>query len=154
MTDEFDDEDVETNLAVEDLSRVDKFLGNDGLSGTWAEVRDAVLTKLVAERRGSVDTLTMLSLERLSYLYARIRQKEAMGAFGNDRNYKSAMMLLSHFMAEVRKADNRAEMVELMKADVVSIVVKGVKDAVHELPAAQQKTIMSNVLTLVSSQAG
>lgn len=135
----------------------DKFVGTDGLNRKWAGVRTAVLKRLIAERQengGELDMLTNMLLERLSYLYARIRQKEELGAFGNDRTYKSAMNLLAEFMAEVRKYDSRDEMLDLMKADVVDIIVKGVKEAVHDLPQEDQRQVMSKVFTLVSSNAG
>lgn len=128
------------------------FASSEGLNESWSKVREATLSKLLAERPNS-DTVDRMMLERVSYLYARIRQKEAMGAFGDDRNYKAAMNLLAQFFAEVRKIDNRAKMMELVMADVVDVVVRGVKESMHDLPPEQQKSIMQNVLTLVHSEA-
>lgn len=130
----------------------EKFIAGDGLSSSWVPLRTALLKDLMAEREkmhGKIDTLDLILLERISYLYARIRQKEAAGAFGNERNYKSAVTLLGNFMAEVRKADNRQELLELIKADAIDVVVKSIKEAVQELPEDSQKQVLGKVLTLV-----
>ena len=140
---------AEDQTPIEPLPE-DKFFSSEGLNTSWSTVRDQTLKKLLDERPG-IDMVDTMLLERLSYLYARIRQKEALKAFGSDRNYKAAMNLLAQFMAEVRKSDSRAEMMELMKADVVDIIVKGVKEAVHDLPPEDQKQVMKNVIALVNA---
>lgn len=126
----------------------EKFFSSEGLTPAWAQVRDKTLKKLLSERQ-DVDTVDTILLERLSYLYARIRQREAQGAFANERTYKAAMNLLSQFMSEVRKAESRAEMLELMRADVYDIVVKSVKSAVSDLPDDAQKEVIAKVIHLV-----
>lgn len=126
------------------------FASSEGLNASWSQVREATMAQLLAERPNS-DTVDKMMLERVSYLYARIRQKEAMGAFGDDKNYKAAMNLLAQFFAEVRKIDNRAHMMELMQADMVDVFVRGVKESMHDLPPDQQKSLMQSVLKVVAA---
>lgn len=127
-----------------------EFLGSQGLNTEWAAVRAGILESLIAEHP-NVDTMDKMLLERVSYVYCRIRQKESVGAFANERNYKSALSQLSSFMAEVRKADNRQELLDLIRADAIDIVVKSLKEAVHELPEPAQQQVMAKVIKLVHS---
>ena len=132
------------------LPSVEKFFGSEGLLPEYAELRTYILEKLIAEHPG-IDTLDTVLLERVSYIYARIRQREAAGAFGNERTYKSAATLLATYMGEVRKSDDRQKLLELIRADAVEVVVSSLKEAVGELTPDQQKQVMSNVLKLVHS---
>lgn len=131
----------------------DKFFSSDGLNSSWAQVRDNTLAKLLEERGGAenVPLLDRIVLERLSYLYARIRQREALGVYGSEAAYAKAMNLLAQFMAEVRKADNSTQLLELMKADLVDAMVQGAKEAMHDLPADQQRTVMQSIIKVVDS---
>lgn len=132
------------------LPSVEAFFGSEGLSPAYGQLRDYVLQKLLGEHPG-VDTLDLILLERVAYIYARIRQREAAGAFGNERIYKSASLLLSTYMGEVRKSDDRQQLLDLIRADAVEVVVSSLKEAVGELTPDQQKQVMSNVLKLVHS---
>lgn len=133
------------------LPSVEKFFGSEGLLPEYAELRTYILEKLIAEHPG-IDTLDTVLLERVSYIYARIRQREAAGAFGNERTYKSAATLLATYMGEVRKSDDRQKLLELIRADAVAISVKALKEAVHELPAGQQQQVMAKVIHLVQDE--
>lgn len=132
------------------LPPVEKFFGTEGLSPEYGKLRDYILQKLMGEHP-SVDTLDLMLLERVAYIYARIRQREAAGAFGNERIYRSASLLLSTYMGEVRKSDDRQQLLDLIRADAVEVVVSSLKEAVGELSPDQQKKVMSNVLKLVHS---
>lgn len=135
-------------MSAEVEGLVDSFFGTEGLKGDYAGLRESVLNRLIAEHPRA-DTLDMILLERVAYAYARIRQREAAGMFGSEKNYKAASSMLASFMAEVRKSDNRQELLDLIRADAMDVVVKSLKEAVQDLAETDQKKVMGKVVQLV-----
>lgn len=131
---------------------VDAFFGTEGLKGDYATLRTDVLNRLIDEHPG-IDMIDMILLERVAYAYARIRQREAAGMFGSERNYKAASTMLTAYMQEVRKSENREQLLGLIRADAMDVVVQSIKEAVGDLGESDQKKVMAKVLTLVHSEA-
>lgn len=127
---------------------VDAFFGTEGLKPEYAEVRQSILARLM-EEHPHADTLDVILLERVSYSYARIRQREAAGMFGSERNYKAALSMLQTFITETRKSENREQLLDLIRADAIDIVVKSLKEAVQDLGEEEQQRVMGTVLQLV-----
>lgn len=127
---------------------VDAFFGTEGLKPEYSELRSSVLNRLLAEHP-HVDTMDQILLERVSYSYARIRQREAAGMFGSERNYKAALSMLTAFMQETRKSENREQLLELIRADAIDVVVKSLKEAVTDLAEDDQQKVLGTVLQLV-----
>lgn len=133
---------------VEDF--VDAFFGSEGLKTEYAEMRADILSRLMAEHPHA-DTMDTILLERVSYSYARIRQREAAGMFGSERNYKAALSMLQTFINESRKSENREQLLDLIRADAIDIVVKSLKEAVQDLGEEEQQNVMGKVIQLVHS---
>lgn len=129
---------------------VDAFFGSEGLKTEYAAVRTEILNRLMGEHPHA-DTMDTIMLERVSYSYARIRQREAAGMFGSERNYKAALSMLQSFIAESRKSENREQLLDLIRADAIDIVVKSLKEAVQDLGEDEQQTVMGKVIQLVHS---
>ena len=130
---------------------VDEFFGSEGLKPEYASLRESVMARLMAEHP-KADMIDTILLERVAYAYARIRQREAAGMFGSERNYKAASTKLATFMAEVRKSENREQLLDLIRADAIDIVVKSLKEAVGDLAEPDQKKVVGKVLKLVHSE--
>lgn len=135
-------------MSAEVEGLVDAFFGSEGLKPDFAELRTSVLDRLMGEHPHA-DMLDSILLERIAYMYARIRQREAAGMFGSERNYKAAMSMLAQFMSETRKAENRDQLLDLIRADAIDIVVKSLKEAVQDLGEDEQQKVMGTVLKLV-----
>lgn len=130
---------------------IDEFFGSEGLKPEFAKIRQNVLARLMAEHPRA-DTIDQMLLERVSYAYARIRQREAAGMFGSERNYKAASTMLATFMAEVRKGQDREEMLGMMQADIFNVVVGTIHEAVQGLSPVDQRTVVSKVVSLVQQE--
>lgn len=141
---------MDQQMHPEATKMVDAFFGTEGLKDSYAELRQNVLDRLIREHPNA-DMLDMILLERVAYAYARIRQREAAGMFGSERNYKAASTMLTQFMAEVRKSDNRQEFLDLIRADALNVVVASLKEAVADLAEADQRKVVGKVISLVHS---
>jgi len=131
----------------------DEFYTAEGLEDTWATLRTDVLARLVAER-DNCDMLDTLLMERASYLYAHVRQKEAnTEGFSNDRAYKETYQLLVAMLQDLRKQRDRETSLDEAKYAILQQVAGIVKQAVTDLPAEEQQVVLGRVVSLLESAA-
>lgn len=97
------------------------------------------------------DTMELMMIERVAYLYVFIRHKEtrpltSKDGFAHDRVHKETTQLWSQMMAELRKQRNRVEDQQFLRAQIVTAVKQAVQRAVLVLPADQQLVFQAKIL--------
>jgi hypothetical protein len=128
-----------------------EFFTASGLEPIWQDLRGQILSRLVEEREGC-DTLDQLLIERASYLYAHVRQKEASAdGFANDRAYKETFQLLVAMLQDLRRVRDREMALEEAKFAILQQVAGIVKDAVADLPVEDQQVVLGRVVSLLEA---
>lgn len=131
----------------------DEFFATTGLDEVWQELRSKILVRLVADREGC-DMLDTLLIERASYLYAHVRQKEASSdGFANDRAYKETFQLLVAMLQDLRKVRDRENALEEAKLAILQQVAGIVKEAVSDLAVEEQQVVLGRVVNLLEHAA-
>jgi hypothetical protein len=130
-----------------------EFYDASGLEPTWQALRTQILGRLVSEREGC-DTLDSLLIERASYLYAHVRQKEASeGGFANDRAYKETFQLLVAMLQDLRRVRDRELALDEAKYAILQQVAGIVKEAVSDLAVEEQQVVLGRVVSLLEHAA-
>lgn len=122
----------------------EKLFNSDGIKPTWQPLRDEVLTKL-REERPDADTLTLLTLERVSFLYAKMRQTEATDISTNDQ--KLFMSMYNELINALNKIDEKQQSLENMRAEAVQMMVETLAKATSGLPESQRQEVMSKFVS-------
>lgn len=122
----------------------EKLFNSDGIKPTWQPLRDEVLTKLM-EERPDADTLTLLTLERVSFLYAKMRQTEATDISTNDQ--KLFMSMYNELINALNKIDEKQQSLENMRAEAVQMMVETLAKATSGLPESQRQEVMSKFVS-------
>ena len=122
----------------------EKLFNSDGIKPTWQPLRDEVLTKL-REERPDADTLTLLTLERVSFLYAKMRQTEATEISTNDQ--KLFMSMYNELINALNKIDEKQQSLENMRAEAVQMMVETLAKATSGLPESQRQEVMSKFVS-------
>lgn len=122
----------------------EKLFNSDGIKPTWQPLRDEVLTKLM-EERPDADTLTLLTLERVSFLYAKMRQTEATEISTNDQ--KLFMSMYNELINALNKIDEKQQSLENMRAEAVQMMVETLAKATSGLPESQRQEVMSKFVS-------
>lgn len=131
----------------------DEFYSSDGLEEVWKNLRHTILTRLVNER-DECDMLDTLLMERASYLYAHVRQKESNSeGFSNDRAYKETYQLLIAMLQDLRKVRDRENALDEAKVLLVMQVKTVVEDAVKDLPSEQQQVVLGKIIGMLEDAA-
>lgn len=132
---------VATFAAVEELTPAQqKLVGSDGIKPAYQPLRDEVFQRLQSERP-DCDTITLLTMERISFIYAKMKQMEAAGMSVLDQ--KEFMKMYNDLVASLNKIDEKQQLLENMQAEAVQMLVETMKSATSHLPNEEQKRIMS-----------
>ena len=131
------------DAAIELTPAQEKLINADGLKPQWRPLRDEMFQKLQAERP-DCDTVTLMTLERVSFIYTKMRQMEAAGVSIAD--HKEFMNMFNKLIESLNKIDEKQQVIENMRIESVQMVVSMMKEATEGLPKEQQQAVMSRVL--------
>jgi hypothetical protein len=99
------------------------------------------------------DTLELMLMERVSFLYIFMRAKEAESASATvefDRTYKDMMTLWVSMATALRQQRLRAEEVASVRLAVVSEVSRAIKEALKDIDPSVGHQIQSRIVSLVA----
>jgi hypothetical protein len=119
----------------------EKLLDSTGLTPAFQVARRDFFNELVAERP-DYDATQLSLMERVSYLHARLKQKESQGAYSSEQNYTIANKTYLDTLALLRKTDAEKEDREKFQRDFMSNVAEAVKYAVKDLDEETQKQVL------------
>lgn len=135
-------------IPAEELTEAEQRLKNsDGIKPAWQPLRDEILSRLQNERP-DCDTVTLMTMERISFIYTKMKQIEASGASVNDQ--KEFMKMYNELISLLGKLDKDQEDSDRAMAETMQMVLGSVKDAVSSLPQEQQNAVMSRMLKAVN----
>lgn len=97
------------------------------------------------EENPEADTLELMMIERVAFLYVHIRHKETKRLFDNDRAYKETMQVWTQMAAELRKERVRQETVENAKEAILDAVHTALGASLNSLPEHERKKIMGSL---------
>lgn len=117
-----------------------KIASNDGLTPVFAHARKELLKSLLAERP-DYDTVMYGVMERISYLHARVKQREQSGAYSTEQNYTMANKTLNDMWALLRKLDAEKEDRDNFKREFMGMVAEAVKYAIRDLDEEAKKNV-------------
>lgn len=126
---------------------LDAFQDRDHLRDIHAMVVD----RLQAEAPDA-DTLELMLMERVSFLYIFMRAKEAGPTedMAFDRTYKDMMSLWVSMAADLRKQRLRAEETSSIRMMIVSEVSKALKESLKDVDPAIANAVQTKLVTLVA----
>lgn len=117
------------------------------------EIHSAVVQRLQYESPDA-DTLELMMMERVCFLYVFMRVTEASGEDGKEieftRTYKEMMSLWVNMAADLRKQRLRAEETQSIRMTIVAEVSRALKEALKDVDPAVSHAVQSKMLTLVS----
>lgn len=132
--------DPATNSIVAGL---DKVISSDGLSPAYEDARKELLDRFIQERTGlENDTVLLALLERASYLQARLKQREAIGAYSSEQNYTMANKTLTDTLNSIKKIDKEKLDLETERKDFMMRIASIVNEAISDLDVEVQQSIM------------
>jgi len=118
----------------------EKLLDSTGLTPAFQTARQDLFQSLVSERP-DYDVTQLAYMERISYLQARIKQKEATGGYSSEQNYTMANRTLLDTLAALRKADLEREDRTKFQRDFMETVAKAVQYATKDLDEDSQDRV-------------
>lgn len=121
-----------------------KLFTSEGIKPAWQPLREELLESLRQERP-DCDTLTLLTLERISFIYVKMRQMEAAGTTTGDQ--KEFMKMYNELIAGLNKIDEKQQSLETMRAEAVQMMVSALSEATAHLPKAQQQEVMARFIS-------
>lgn len=128
---------------------LDSFQSKDALK----EIHAAVVQRLQMESPDA-DTLELMMMERVCFLYIFMRAKEAPTEDAEgpsfDRTYKDMMSLWVSMAADLRKQRLRLEETQGIRASIVGEVSRALKEALKGVDPAVAQTVQGKMLTLVT----
>ena len=115
------------------------------------DIHAMVVERLQAEAPDA-DTLELMLMERVSFLYIFMRAKEAAQDqnLDFDRTYKDMMALWVSMAADLRKQRLRAEETQSIRAMIVSEVSKALKEAMKNVDPKIANEVQTKLVTLVA----
>lgn len=116
-------------------------LGDENLQLIYAEVCE----RLRAES-GEADTLELMLIERIAFLYVHIRNKERDDSFANDRAYKETLQLWTGMAADLRKQRIASADFEAVKVQMLESIQTAILSASESLPPEYSKAFREQVL--------
>lgn len=125
------------------------FENNPALS----EIHAMVVSRLI-EESPDADTLELMMMERVCFLYIFMRASEFSvdedKRLAFDRNYKDMMSLWVSMAGDLRKQRLRAEETMSIRYQIVSEVSKALKVALKNVDPSVAKEVQSKLVTLVA----
>jgi hypothetical protein len=119
-------------------------LGDDP---TFSLIHAEVVSRLKAEILMD-DTLEMMLVERVAFLYCHIRYKESKKLFAHDRAYKETLQLWTGLAADLRKFRAAGAGVEAVRDQIFASMERATAAAVKTLP----KEIRSEFIATLSRE--
>lgn len=117
-----------------------KLIGSDGIKPAYQPLREEILQRLQSERP-NCDTVTLMTMERISFIYAKMRQSEAAGVSVLDQ--KEFMKMYNELIALLSKIDEKQQLLENMQAEAVQMMVETMKSATAHLPEEERNRVLS-----------
>lgn len=137
---------LQENRLPADFWNLDAFSDKDHLH----EIHRLVVERLQYEAPDA-DTLELMLMERVSFLYIFMRAKETSTEELNfDRTYKEMMSLWVSMAADLRKQRLRAEETSSIRMMIVSEVSKALKEAMKDVDPAIANAVQTKLVTLVA----
>lgn len=114
------------------------------------DIHGMVVERLQAEAPDA-DTLELMLMERVSFLYIFMRAKEAsVEDMTFDRTYKDMMSLWVSMAADLRKQRLRAEETSSIRMMIVGEVSKALKEALKDVDPIIANAVQTRLITLVA----
>ena len=120
-----------------------KLNNSDGIKPAWQPLRDEMFARLQSERP-NCDTITLMTMERLSFIFTNMKQMEASGVSVGDQ--KEFMKMYNELVSSLTKIDEKQQAMENLRIEATQMMVDLVKNATEGLPKAQQQQVMSRLL--------
>lgn len=100
------------------------------------------------------DTLELMTIERIAFLYVFIRAKEEKQMFAHDRAYKETVQLWAGMAATLRKERQQAETIEVIKMQVINEVKGAVDTALKTFDPAVRKQLKTEMGKALATRSG
>lgn len=120
---------------------LEKLRSSSGLTPAYQKAREAFFEEMVKERP-DYDAAQLAVMERVSYLQARMKQKESQGAYSSEQNYTMANRTLVDTIMQLHKLDEDKLDLEKQKQEFMEIIADSVKFAIRDLDEDTQKKVM------------
>lgn len=101
---------------------------------------------LLRDENPNADTLELMMIERVAFLYVYLRHKETKSAFAHDRVHKETFQLWAGMAAELRKHRNRVEDQVFLRQQIIAAVKLAVHRSVEVLPEDQRMQFQARLL--------
>lgn len=121
-------------MSDEFFAQPEKPLGDESHQLIYAEV-----VSRLREENPQGDTLELMLIERIAFLYVYIRVKEATGSFAHDRSYKETNALLIDLMRDLRKTKSSAVQAEEIRDAIIETVHEALAVSIKKLPGDLSK---------------
>lgn len=122
----------------------EKLFNSEGIKPAWQPLRQELLDGFRAERP-DCDVLTLLTLERITFIYVKMRQMEAAGTL-TTADHKTFMSMYNELIGALNKIDEKQQSLEKMKAEAVQMMVATLTQATASLPDGQRREVMSKFM--------
>ncbi len=120
-----------------------------GEDPTFSLIHAQVIARLKAELLTD-DTLELMLIERVAFLYCHIRYKESKKLFAHDRAYKETLQLWVGLAADLRKFRKDGQGVEELRDSIFTAVKDATAKAVATLPPEVRKDFTETYLAELS----
>lgn len=120
----------------------------DGIE-SLKEIHKVVIARLLDEAPDA-DTLELMLMERVAFLYIYIRAKENKQLFAHDRAYKETLQLWVGLAADLRKQRLRSVEEDKIRMEVIKEVAVALKEALKGIDPAKSAEVQDRFLSLVA----
>lgn len=110
----------------------------------------AVVVERLQYESPDADTLELMMMERVCFLYIFMRSQEQGDEVAFDRTYKDMMGLWVSMAADLRKQRLRAEEEQSIRMSIVSEVAKAIKEAMKDVDPAISNAVQTKLVHLVA----
>lgn len=122
-------------------------IGSD--NETLTEIYATVVERLQMESPDA-DTLELMMMERVCFLYIFMRAQEAAEEVNFDRTYQQMMSLWVSMAADLRKTRLRVEEEQSIRMSIVTEVARAIKEAMKDVDPAISNAVQTKLVTLVA----
>lgn len=119
----------------------EQLISSSGLTSAFQVARKEYFDALVRERP-DYDASQLAYMERASYQFARIKQKEATGNYSSEQNYTMANRTFLDTLNALHKLDLDIEDRDKFKRDFMSMMAEAIKYSIKDLDEETQKNVM------------
>lgn len=122
-----------------------QFAGKDHLKDLHVMVVDRL-----QQEAPDADTLELMMMERVCFLYIFMRAEETKDDLTFDRTYGDMMRLWVNMASDLRKQRLRAEELQGLRMSIVTEVSRALKEALKDVDPEVSKVVQSRLITLVA----